>query len=570
MKDFYIKFRDNFLVCFLPWFMWMIFGPMEIYMGNINQYTFGYGDFIFIMTGIALIGTLGTALIASCLNNKLSIIFKLLIFAFSVGSYIQVMFLNTGIDLLGVSADATEISGRKALKNGLVWLAVLLILFFIYRVKKYIFEKVILYGAAFLVAIQTVALLSLMLTADDNAYKKSYENVCYISDEQQYILSKNGNIIVVILDYFSNQYIDTMLAQYPDALDFLDDFTYYDNADCTYFGTFPSLAHLATGQEIQPNIAVNEWFSYIWSCDETKKYYGDLQAQGYKCYFYTNDQTYLCGQNSADILSGCIENLGVKSYTPQIDYPVLIRTMAKFGGYRMVPYAIKPLFYTDLGEYYSMVHKEEGTVNSDNTFFYDSIRNNMLTLDDTAKRYVVYHLTGNHEYRTAADGTEKVGSSLEENSRGCMAIMETYLDKLKELGIYDNATIIITSDHGGPKDSQPILFVKNVQEQHSEMKVNHAPVSFVDFQPTIAKTAGLNPSEYGRAFDEIGETEVRERTVFVRAMNKKYPKVSKYDAKQNSTLNVYHAYSYLGDINELMEQYDKGPTEVIPQFDSFY
>ncbi len=554
----------------MPWFMWMIFGPMEIYMGNINQYTYGYANFIYIMTGIALLGSVLTTFVVSVLLRRKETLVKLIIFAFAVGSYIQVMFLNTGIDLLGVSADATEISEWRALKNGAVWALVLVVLLVIYVKNKDWAESVTVYGSSFLMAIQLVAMVSLIITADDNAYKKSYENVWYISDEEQFTLSEDENIIVIILDYFSNQYIEPMLAQYPDGLDFFDDFMYYDNTDCTYFGTYPSLAHLATGQEIQPDIPVNDWFTYIWSCDETKEYYNQLHEQGYKCYFYTNDQTYLCGQNSASILDGYIENLDVKSYVPEIDYPTLIKTMVKFGGYRMVPYLFKPLLYTDLSEYSSMVHYQEGTVNSDNPIFYEKIRNGAVTLDNTTKRYIVQHLAGNHEYRTAADGTEKVGASLEENSRGCMSIVQAYLDELKELGVYDDSTIIITSDHGGPRDSQPIFFMKKAGEKHDGLVWNHAPTSFVDFQATIAKAAGLEWSRYGRAFDEIAEGEERERTVLVRAMNTEYPKVSKYDAKQSSTLNVYHAFSYTGDVNNLMEQYDRGPTAVIRQYDSFY
>lgn len=236
----------------------------------------------------------------------------------------------------------------------------------------------------------------------------------------------------------------------------------------------------------------------------------------------------------------------------------------------MVPYVMKPLLYTDLSEYYSMVHQQEGTVSSDNTWFLENIQNGAMKLDDSSKRYIVQHLTGNHEFRTAADGTEKVGSSLEENSKGCMSIMNAYLDELKELGVYDNSTIIITSDHGGPRDSQSIFFMKKAQEQHEGLIINHAPTSLKDFQATIIKAAGLDHSAYGRTFDEIEENEVRERTVLVRTMDENYPKVSKYDAKQNSTLNVYYAFTYTGNAQDLMEQYDNGPTEIIPQFDSFY
>lgn len=564
------KRLNNFIVCFLPWFMWMIFGPMEIYMGNISQYLFGYSDFIYIMIAIALVGSLIFFGILSILPQKAQTIFRLLIFAFSVGSYIQVMFLNTGIDLLGVTPDATDISKRDAVKNGSVWFLVLLILVFLYIKRKELLESITIYGSMFLFAIQFIALTSLLLTAEEDAYKKDYNNISCITDEGQFTVSSDENIIVVILDFFSNQYLDPMLTQYPDALDYLNDFTYYSNTDCTYYGTFPSLAHLATGQQVQMDMSVNDWFEYIWNCEETRNYYQELQDKGFVCNFYTNEQSYLCGDNPANIMEGCIENLGTKSYTPVIDYPVLIRTMMKMGGYRMVPYIMKPLLYTNFSEYSSMVHKDEGTVSTRNSDFYHNILTDRIVLDSNNKRYTVHHLVGNHDYYTAADGTYQAGVTLEENSKGCMHIMETYLEKLKELDVYDNSTIIITSDHGGARDSQPIFFMKKANETHDTLVINEAPVSFIDFQATIAKVAGLDYTQYGRAFDEIPEDEIRERTVYVREMHDNYPKVKKYNAKQNSTLNAYGGYSYTGNIDDLLRQYDEGPTEVIPMFDSFY
>lgn len=561
---------NNFIVCFLPWFMWMIFGPMEIYMGNTSQFLFGYSDFIFIMSAIALIGSLLFFAILTLLPSKVQILLKIILFAFSVGSYIQVMFLNTGIDLLGVSPDATEINKRDAFENGIVWFIVLFVLIIIYIKRKTAISSITEHGSAFLFIIQLIALSSLLLTADDNAYKKSYDNITCITDEEQFTLSSEENIIVIILDFFSNQALAPMLEQYPGSLDYLHDFTYYDNTDCTYFGTFPSLAHLATGQQVDIDMPINEWFHYIWTCDETRNYYQALQDQGFVCNFYTNEQSYLCGSNDASIMEGCIDNLGIKSYTPIIDYPVLIKTLVKMGGYRMVPYIMKPLLYTNFSEYSSMVHKEEGTVSNRNSDFYDNILANSIVLDDSKKHYTVQHLVGNHDYYTAADGSYEAGVTPEENSKGCMHIMEAYLNKLKELGIYDNSTIIITSDHGNPRDSQVIFFMKEANETHSQMVINHAPVSFIDFQATIAKAAGLDYSNYGKTFDEISENEIRERTIYVREMNKEYPSVKKYNAKQNSTLNVYSGYSYTGDIQDLLKQYDEGPTEIIPMYDSFY
>lgn len=549
--------------------MWFIFGPMEIYMGNVNQFVFGYKDFFFIMTGIGIVGAVLLSLIISAFPDKLQGIMRILLCSFSVGSYIQVMWLNSGIDLLGVVAESNDISEIKALKNGLVWFLVLAVISVLAIKIKNVEKKITNYISAFLLAVQLVALVTLIATADDNAFAKSYENVSYISDEGQFCLSSQDNIIVIVLDFFSNQYIEPMLEEYPEALDGFNDFTYYDNADCMYFGTFPSLAHLATGQELDVAVPVNEWFSNIWSCPETRGYYSSLQNAGYRCRFYTDDQTYLCGTNDVEILDGCIDNVGIKSYSPQVNLSKLLKNLTKMGGYRMVPYIMKPMFYTSFDNKYSMIQKPEGTAVVSNSAYFAKIIGGDFSLVDDTKYYTFQHLTGDHFLSTASDGTETPSPTLEENSAGCMFIMTAYLNMLKEMGIYDNATIIITSDHGGPRDSQPILFVKKAGEKHDEMEVSHAPVSFAEFQATIVEAAGLDVSCYGMTFSDV-PFGPRERIVLVREMHAELPKVKKYDAKQVSTLNSYGVYKYRGDVNELLNAYDAGAESVIHMVDSFY
>ena len=45
------------------------------------------------------------------------------------------------------------------------------------------------------------------------------------------------------------------------------------------------------------------------------------------------------------------------------------------------------------------------------------------------------------------------GTSLEETIKGIHFIIGEYMAQLKELGIYDNSTIIILSDHGDNFDN---------------------------------------------------------------------------------------------------------------------
>ena len=54
-------------------------------------------------------------------------------------------------------------------------------------------------------------------------------------------------------------------------------------------------------------------------------------------------------------------------------------------------------------------------------------------------------------------------------------VMEEYINQLKQLGVYDDATIIITADHGRASDSQVIFYIKEAGDEHEITPVTNAP-----------------------------------------------------------------------------------------------
>ena len=68
-------------------------------------------------------------------------------------------------------------------------------------------------------------------------------------------------------------------------------------------------------------------------------------------------------------------------------------------------------------------------------------------------------------------------------------ILCAYLEKLRENGVYDNSDIIIMADHGSHNETDlrtmnqnPILLIKGRGEQHDELTVSYAPISYEDLQ----------------------------------------------------------------------------------------
>lgn len=563
------RFGMSFLICFSFAFMLFVFGPSEIYFVNVAEFKFVYGEFIWILSGFAVVGSIIVSLATAFLPEKVSKIILSLIFGLSVAGYIQIMFINEGLDLLGMNPEGYQIETGQAAVNVIIWLVILVLIIALSVWKEKIWKGLVCFGAFFFLGIQAVAWVSLMLSAEETAYKYE-EGEWFISGENQFKISANKNIIVLVLDYFSNQYIEPTMEKYPDLLDCLNDFTYYNNTDCTYFGTYPSLAHMLSGLEPDPTISINDWCANIWQDEKTRGFYQALRDRDYICNVYTPDKNMLCGLNSAEILKDNFSNISNEGEGYEVRHKLLTKSMIKMSGYRMFPYVLKPYLYTQISEYADIMVPKSNGVSHDNYYYYNHLLQEGLKTDKSSNYYIVQHLMGTHIYDTDQNGHHSEQSTLEDTAKGCVVIVGEYLDQLKELGVYDDATIIITADHGGPRDSQVIFFMKNAHEAHDEMLESNAPISLKEFQATVAQAAGIDYAPYGLAVGDISPDEPRERTVWVRQYIDSLPPVPKYTGENDGVSNAYCGYTYTGDINDLFEKYDAGPDIIIPETDCFF
>lgn len=557
-----------FLVSFLFSFMLLIFGPSEIYFANVTEFEFIYGDFIFGLVLAVVVITVGLVAIMKFTSEKIYQCICSVIFGISVAGYLQVMFFNKNLDLLGVSPDGHVANFGQVIGNTVIWLAIIIAIILLAIYNKKVWKSLLTYMSAFLLCIQAVALVTLLLTATDDAYNRA-EFGYFLSGEEQYQVSEKENIIVIVLDYFSNQYIKEIEEEEPESTNFLKDFTYYNNADCNYWGTFPSVAHFLTGCAVDTSKPTNEWMRDSWNSDKTNAFYALLKEKDYKTNIYTSSGAYMCGANDLGFLEDKIANVEKGTNQVTVDKIKLYKVMLKISAYRMLPEVLKPYCYTGMDEYTSIVSRFD-SIEHQNYDFYEELLDKGLTADAESNYYIVQHLAGPHSFTTDEHGRYKENAKKRETIKGCFVIVEEYLNQLKELGVYDDSTIIITSDHGDIKESQVIFYMKKAGESHEEMPRTNAPISLRELMPTIAKVLGDNTGFYGKAVDEFEENELRERTVWVREFDESYPAVPHYTGGKNGTANVYYAYTYTGDYEKLKERYEEGPSEVIPMTDSFF
>ena len=302
------RFLYSALILAFPVIMVWILGPLEIFAGNVGELFFGTGDFFWMFLAASMAAVAVGAVILSLLPDRVRRFLYTLIFAVSLCCYIQNLFLNLElIKTDGSKVDWSLVSGYSNCTI-LVWISLIVTVFVILQwgpcekpviitgsigvcawlishndmddSKKVMTcvvicilcvillwvdgtwnvfgrfqkgqtdpkkcrEKVLIILSSFFVLVQTVAVISILVT---NPYSVSAKErrMYALSSEKEFSVAPGKNIIVLILDRYGNKAYENMLEEEPEAGEILKDFTFYNNANSEYNYTFPSLTHMLT------------------------------------------------------------------------------------------------------------------------------------------------------------------------------------------------------------------------------------------------------------------------------------------------------------------------------------
>lgn len=553
--EFVTKFKKIILIVLLPIVSYGILGPLEIYFGNQQEFQFQYTDFLGYFLVICASIWLLVSVVIAALPEKVGNVLGSLILGIGVASYLQNMFLNVKLSEVDGRPLDWEALRSYTLINWIIWVVIILaVLCIALKLTKY-WNTISMTVSGFLCGIQLVAVVFLLITADpiDKNFGISLEQ----SGEKQMSVAPNDNIIVLVLDSAGNTYLERMLELYPDALDGLHDFTFYNNADCHYYFTYPSMTHFLTGEDFDFETKTLDWLEKAWSSERAINFWDELHKADYSCNLYSDDIGYVYGDNAN--LEGKFDN--IIPMRAVIKTKFLIKALAKTSAYMYVPYVLKPVFQLVPNDFKSVIDKES-TVIADNGEFYQKLSDNKLSIDDDMiNALIIQHIFGMHHPFTLDENANTVEAyqvTVEETMKGLTVICDEYLNQLRDLGVYDNATIIITADHGmwEDGDTQPIFFIKRSHETHEEIQVNTAPISLDDFQATILDILGKDYSGYGTSIYDWSEESLRERTVFMKAVDNDWPVPGKAST-------VYHGYTYFTDKEELNRKIEDGSPDII-------
>lgn len=239
--------------------------------------------------------------------------------------------------------------------------------------------------------------------------------------------------------------------------------------------------------------------------------------------------------------------------------------------YRFLPEYFKPQFDVNNSQYTSIVSYPDNEMMYSNYSFYEKLQDTGLSLDSASNYFTIQHLNGTHEFVNDENcAYDPDNATCATTVEGIFTMLDAYLQQLKDLGIYDNSTIIITADHGSEARSQMIFFMKGKNETHDSMQTTNAPISLNDLVPTIVEAIGEDYAPYGQSVHDFSADESRERSVYIRVRDDAYPAVKRFDGVTEGGMNAYHVYTYYGTLKDLVFLYDNGYYTPVQVIDSYF
>lgn len=371
----------------------------------------------------------------------------------------------------------------------------------------------------------------------------------------EFDFSSSSNIILVILDKFRSDVFWDIIGEQPSYAEPFDGFTYFRNSTASYSYTYAAITGLLTSQYYDNSIPMQTFMKKAYhSASSIPKV---LSGQGYRVEVYPCRLECIIGLEKAYYYDPAI----VSNVVHRNKYPILTSFgflyLLDLSLFRSVPYYIKKKIYRNgrwllaFDAYRDEVRKnisacpvsdrrfppEMLEYSHDLRFIQKMLLNSRKT--QPGKVFKMIHLQGPHpplslnaEFRKTMGATP--AELYSDQAKASLRIVELFLGKLKEIGVYDDSLIIVMGDHGagdpgfvskkydGYSDRKfigrisagmPLLLVKRRGER-GLMKKSDAPVSLSDISPTIFKNEGIDAAGGGNDIFTAGASGSRKRIYY--------------------------------------------------------
>lgn len=489
-------------------FTFVVFGPYELYVQSVQFLNFSFFPLALTMGAAGVVTFALLCAILCLLRGKVFNCALSSLFSVTLAGYLQRNFLN--IDHGPLDGHSVNWAGFASVTvlNFLIWCAifagVLLLMYFSRR----IWTQAVRLLLVMLIGAQAVALL-VMLWGNPILAR---QDELYVSTDGMENVTTGDNVVFFLLDCFDNDYADHLLEANPQWREELSGFTYYRNFTGSYTRTTPSVAYLLTGVKCDYTMAYDDYFAHAYA---SSSFLNDIRAAGNRVRIYT-DEAYAFGSAANGV--GLTDNI-YSTAEDNISYPTMLRMMLSLSAYVYAPEAFKPFFWMYTGDLTAINSIPDGYRINDPQFWRE-MNERGIAKEDAPGMFTFYHLSGAHSPFIMDEQGKEVGQTFGEQAMyaqaaGNMNMIFRYLDALREAGLYDNTTVIISADHGRSEVMEypegaycPSLFIKPAgADSAAVMAVSDKQVCQDSLRASIISYFGLDTSAYGRTIESIAEDE---------------------------------------------------------------
>ena len=505
---------------FLGVILFLLSALFVAYVRFISQLFLSIYLFFFIIIALALVLWVMSLKV---LKEKAVDAALLLIWGVLVIAYGQTLFLNGNMTLITGDIARYSVLTPENLVNLLLWvlLALLPLCFWIVsqaKNKGFKFEKALIFTMFLISGMQISGLVS---TAISTELPVGYEdNPKYLSYEPTLEFNADNNICVFLLDRFDVTYMAEVLKEYPELNEQLDGFTFYTNNISEFGATFPSVTTMLTQHYYENSLTFNEYWEEAWAQHSV---IDTLKEKG----FTTNlliDQLSTYGdavtiQDRADNLEDA-EGL-------RVDYRQMFNTVGRLSLGRMAPYILKNLFLDRLNSSFGtklfrlnagLDAQDPVIVAQSDLKFYEYIKQNDFSCNCKKSVFDFIHLNCSHAdwdthilsggyHYDEKNGTITARGNYIDSTRACFEILNVYFRKMKNLGVYDNSTIILLADHGRVFDEKTAvttcLLIKPKGSSGALKTDSKTELSNRYFAASVLEAAGFSHDDLGVSYFDI-------------------------------------------------------------------
>lgn len=503
------------IACAVP-LMAFLSTPIDIFSGNYNEFVFSFSNFFGICFVYFLISSIILFTILIFLPNKGYRVVSALLLGVAFMMFIQSNFLNGNLTTLKGDGEGSVISTTWMVFDVIIWVAViaLFVVLSVISDKKGIISTIGLILAAVVVCTQVVTPVfacitkrDMFLSANERAKKadSSFTHML-LTNKNLTTVASEDNIFVFCVDKFDENWLEQIYDKKPDLFDSLKGFTWYQDHISRYGHTYPSIINMLTENEF---VTENEptRTEFLKKALQNTPSLDMLHNEGWNINIYSEK---FYSYSDAFYMPSYIQNISVAKKYKVTNPPLLGLNMVQLGLYRAMPFYLKELLIGVSSQTFS-----RAIVESDGQGSNEYRPANDVVDDWTDKQFTTVNGKGFYFIHTQGLHDSYDADKLIPNFEINIKIINRYINYLKQQGLYENATIIITGDHGNgtPYNKTKLtnsvrtgMFIKPSGKGDGEMQISQAQTSHTQLWATILEEAGANGgADFGTNIMEVQE-----------------------------------------------------------------